>query len=72
MAGQKLGTINIKENFGVELVAIERPEMTRNLIGIQQTKYTVIDNFTDDTEIQADDLLILFGRMEVLHKLAEM
>lgn len=69
--GQTLQTLNLEENFGVRLVGIERPEQVRNLIGLTQTRYSVINIITADLTIQEGDLLILFGKMEVLHKLAE-
>ncbi len=70
-AGQTLQTIDMEENFGVRLVGIERPHTARNLIGLKQTQYSVINKITDDLKIEAGDLLILFGKMEVLQKLAE-
>ena len=69
--GQTLQTIDIEENFGVRLVGIERPRTERNLIGLKQTQYSVIDKITGDLRVEEGDLLILFGKMEVLHRLAE-
>lgn len=71
LIGQTIATINPEENFGVRLVAIERPREVRNLIGLKQTQYTVIELITDDLVIQENDLLILFGKMEVLYRMAE-
>lgn len=69
--GQEIQTIGLKENFGVTLVGIERAKETRNLIGLKQTQHTVIDPLKNNMIIEANDLLILFGRMEVLHKLTD-
>lgn len=71
LVGQTLKTIDFQENFGVRLAGIERSRVERNLIGLKQTQYSVIDKLTDELTIEADDILILFGKMEVLHKLAE-
>lgn len=71
LVGQTLKTIDFPENFGVRLVGIERPRVERNLIGLKQTQYSVIEKLTDELVIEADDILIIFGKMEVLHKLAE-
>lgn len=71
LVGQDLQTINLEEYFGVRLVGIERAKEIRNLIGLKQTQYTVIDHLTDNLVVEENDLLILFGKMEVLHKLAE-
>ena len=69
--GQTIQTINLEENFGVRLVGIERPRESRNLIGLTHTEYAVINIITNDLIISEGDILILFGKMEVLHKLAE-
>lgn len=71
LVGQTLKTIGFQENFGIRLVGIERPKTERNLLGLKQTQYTVLNNITDDLVIESEDLLILFGKMDVLHKLAE-
>ena len=63
--------IDLEENFGVRLVGIERPKTERNLIGLKQTQYSVIDKITGDLRVEEGDLLILFGKMEVLHRLAD-
>ena len=69
--GQTLQTIDLEENFGVRLVGIERPKTEHNLIGLKQTQYSVIDKITGDLRVEEGDLLILFGKMEVLHRLAD-
>lgn len=69
---QTLETINFPENFGIRLVGVERAKETRNLIGLKQTQYYVIDPLTDDLVLEANDQLILFGKMEVLHKIKEL
>ena len=69
--GQTLQTIDLEENFGVRLVGIEHPKTERNLIGLKQTQYSVIDKITGDLRVEEGDLLILFGKMEVLHRLAD-
>ncbi|MBP3517187.1 MAG: TrkA family potassium uptake protein [Parabacteroides sp.] len=69
--GQTLQTIDLEENFGMRLVGIERPQTERNLIGLKQTRYSVINKITEDLKIEEGDLFILFGKMEMLHKLAE-
>lgn len=69
--GQTLQTIDLEENFGVRLVGSGRPKTERNLIGLKQTQYSVIDKITGDLRVEEGDLLILFGKMEVLHRLAD-
>lgn len=72
LIGQTLRVINFQENFGVRLVGIERPKQERNLIGLTQTRYIVLNNITDDMTVEADDLLILFGEIDVLNKLKQL
>ena len=40
------------------------------LVNITQTEYKVISRITEELMIEADDLLILFGKMELLNKIA--
>lgn len=60
------------KNFGIRLVGVERAKEIRNLIGLKQTQYYVIDPLSDDLVLEAKDRLILFGKMEVLHKIKEL
>lgn len=69
---QDLGTIKPEENFDLRLVAIERPEEVRNLIGLKQTQYHVIDHFTDKFVLQENDMLIIFGKMETIKRLSDL
>ena len=72
LVGQTLKTIDFQTNFGIRLVGIERSREVRNLIGLKQTQYDVVDPLTDDLVLEANDILILFGKMEVLHKIKEL
>mgnify|MGYP000641719262 CR=1 FL=1 len=53
------------------MTASNAPKTERNLIGLKQTQYSVIDKITGDLRVEEGDLLILFGKMEVLHRLAD-
>lgn len=72
LVGQTLGDVNMKENFKLNLIAIERPVEERNMIGIKQMIPTVIDKLDPSVVFQKDDILILFGKMEDIHKIAEL
>ena len=72
LVGQTLKTIDFQTNFGIRLVGVERAKEVRNLIGLKQTEYYVVDPLTDDLVLEANDKLILFGKMEVLHKIKEL
>ncbi|MEG1750111.1 MAG: TrkA family potassium uptake protein [Tannerellaceae bacterium] len=71
LVGQDLGTIKMEENFGLRLVAIERMKESQNLLGLRQKQLRIIDQLPDDLVIEQNDSLLLFGRIEVLHKIAE-
>ena len=72
LVGQTLKTIDFQTNFRIRLVGIERSREVRNLIGLKQTQYDVVDPLTDDLVLEENDILILFGKMEVLHKIKEL
>lgn len=71
LVGQDLGTVKPEENFNIRLVAIERPQEVRNLIGLKQTQYQVIDHFTDRFVLEENDMLIIFGKMETIKRLSD-
>lgn len=70
MVGQTIKNIDFDENFRIHLVAIDVLTEKKNLIGLTQTEYKVISRITEELMIEADDLLILFGKMELLNKIA--
>lgn len=72
LVGQTLKTIDFPVNFGIHLVGIERAKEVRSLIGLKQIQYNVIDPLTEDLVLEANDRLIIFGKMELLHKINEM
>ena len=71
LAGQTLADINFEENFNLRLVAIERPETKKNLLGLPQTIQQVIHP-TPDLPIQTGDTLLLFGRIESIDRLGKL
>lgn len=70
LVGQTIENIHFEANFGIHLVAIERPFQKRNLLGLTQTEHRVICPVTGELVIQPDDTLILFGKPEMLNKVA--
>ncbi|MCD7936946.1 MAG: NAD-binding protein [Tannerellaceae bacterium] len=70
--GQKIGNIGFEENFGVHLTGIERPEEKKNLLGLTRKEFTVVTPLTNDIILQPDDVLILFGPLDTLKKVAEL
>lgn len=70
--GQSLQNIDFEEKFGLRLVAVERIIEVKNVLGVKRPTYQVIDNFADAFIIEKDDVLLLFGELKDIEKLAEL
>ena len=72
LVSQSIETIDVEENFNVRLVAIERLTEVKNMLGMVQKQYMVIQRLTNDLVIEQEDILVIFGRIEGLKKLASL
>ena len=72
LVSQSIETIDMEENFDVRLVAIERLTEVKNMLGMVQKQYMVIQRLTNDLIIEQEDILVIFGRIEGLKKLASL
>ena len=72
LVNQSIETIDVEENFDIRLVAIERLTEVKNMLGMVQKQYMVIQRLTNDLVIEQEDILIIFGRIEGLKKLASL
>ena len=72
LVSQSIETIDMEENFDVRLVAIERLTEVKNMLGMVQKQYMVIQRLTNDLVIEQEDILVIFGRIEGLKKLASL
>lgn len=70
--GQSLQSINFQEKFNLRLVAVERLVDEKNVLGVKRPTYQVIDDFVDAFVIEKDDILLLFGQLEDIRKIAEL
>lgn len=59
--GLKVGEINFKEKFDIELITVKRSQEVRNMIGVMRTKRKTLGLVGPDLELQAGDVLLLFG-----------
>lgn len=66
--GYYLNELNLESEFGLKLLALKRAETQKNCLGISYVEYKVLDNFSDNLQIQADDQLVCYGRYKDLHK----
>ena len=72
LVNQSIETIDMEENFDVRLVAIERLTEVKNMLGMVQKQYMVIQRLTNDLVIEQEDILVIFGKIEGLKKLASL
>ena len=72
LVNQSIETIDVEENFDIRLVAIERLTEVKNMLGMVQKQYMVIQRLTNDLVIEQEDILVIFGRIEGLKKLASL
>ena len=72
LVSQSIETIEMEENFDVRLVAIERLTEVKNMLGMVQKQYMVIQRLTNDLIIEQEDILVIFGKIEGLKKLASL
>ena len=72
LVNQSIETIDVEENFNVRLVAIERLTEVKNMLGMVQKQYMVIQRLTNDLIIEQEDILVIFGKIEGLKKLASL
>lgn len=72
LVNQSIETIDVEENFNIRLVAIERLTEVKNMLGMVQKQYMVIQRLTNDLVIEQEDILVIFGKIEGLKKLASL
>lgn len=70
--GQSLQSINFEEKFNLRLVAVERLIEEKNVLGVKRPSYQVIDTFADAFIIEKDDVLLLFGELKDMEKVADL
>ena len=68
LVGQTVEEVDLERHFQLHLVAIERPQQQKNLIGLTQTVGQVI-HASPQLTIEEGDTLLLFGRIEAVNKL---
>jgi trk system potassium uptake protein TrkA len=66
MIGEKIININFESSFHLHFVALRKKIDARNLIGIKQIQYEVVEHITEDTVIENGDTLVFMGTMENL------
>jgi trk system potassium uptake protein len=68
--GQKIVDLHLREQHHVNIVTIKSLESKRNMMGKEVVREVIKAVPTPEDEIEADDVLVLFGHDEDLDKLA--
>lgn len=66
--GYYVNELNLENEFGLKLLALKRAEAQKNCLGISHVEHKVLDGLSDNSQIQADDQLVCYGRYKDLQK----
>ncbi|MDR1973656.1 MAG: NAD-binding protein [Bacteroidales bacterium] len=66
MVGEKILGINFDSSFHLHFVALRKKIKTRNLIGMQQIQYEIVEHIAEDTTLEDGDSIVFLGQMEHL------
>jgi trk system potassium uptake protein TrkA len=66
MIGEKILSINFDSNFHLQFIALRKKINTRNLIGMQQVQYEIVEHIAENTVLEDGDTLVFLGTMENL------
>lgn len=61
LVGIKYSDLNLKEEYGIDLVAVTRSVSKTNIIGISSTSDRLLTDMSADTLIETGDKIICFG-----------
>lgn len=71
LVGLKYADVDLNGSYHLTLVAVARPVMSKNLLGIDRREYRAIDAIDPDDKITADDLLVCYGTKKAYFSLFE-
>ncbi len=72
LVGNIIRSVDFKESFNLELVAVLRPSGKKNLIGQEDKRLEVLENIDENTVFEADDQLVIFGKPNDYNRLNNM
>jgi trk system potassium uptake protein TrkA len=72
MIGEKIININFESSFRLHFIALRKKIKIRNLIGMQQIQYEIVEHITEDTILENGDTLVFLGTMEHLKAFRKM
>ncbi|MEG1617536.1 MAG: TrkA family potassium uptake protein [Bacteroidales bacterium] len=62
LIGNSVESINFKGNFKMQLITIKRESPSKNFFGDVSTQYDVLEGWNENTLLQKNDILVLFGK----------
>lgn len=68
LVGYYVNELKLEEEFGLRLLALKRARAQRNCFGIATVEHGVVNELTAETQIQADDQLVCYGRYRDFRK----
>ena len=67
--GMSYASLNLEKDYGLGLVAVTRPVIRRNVLGISRPAYELVDTSSGEAVVQAGDILTVFGSRKRFYEL---
>ncbi len=72
LVGRMINDVDFESDFNLKLIGTLRLEDKKNIFGITEQKWDLLDPTEEDSVFQEGDLLIVFGKSENYSKLADL
>ena len=69
VVGLRANELHLYENFHLKIIAIRKSERVLNFTGIEYTNSIVVNTTEDDLTMEADDVLVCYGKESDFRKL---
>lgn len=71
--GQTVADLNLKGRFNLDVITLKRCYKERNFLGVSHSEVRVVDTYDPEkTEIEDQDVLVLYGKYNDLARLGKM
>ena len=67
--GMSYSSLNLEKDYGLGLVAVTRPVIRRNVLGISRPAYELVDTSSGEAVVQTGDMLTVFGSRKRFYEL---
>ncbi len=68
LVGYYVNELKLEKEFGLKMLALKRGATLKNAVGISFTEYSVMNEFPENEQVQADDRLVCYGRYSDFRK----